>query len=148
MKHYGITSMLAGLGLSSGLAGAAIVTDGPQSSGTPAFVKTSRDARLYHKEPGSGKCRCGRTISANKWHCRACGLRMEAARALKLSPWNDAGWVEYEPEVHTSPCHWAPVDLSRGDGVTMGTCRQCRAVVVRINPKTQKQEIGLIEVAE
>lgn len=57
------------------------------------------------------------------------------------SPWSDAGWVESDVPVKLSSCCSVPVYMSRGDGVTIGSCAKCDRNVVRINPKTGKQEI-------
>jgi hypothetical protein len=59
----------------------------------------------------------------------------------KANPWSKVGWTEAEEPVKLSPCCGLKVFMSRGDGVTMGTCEKCDAVVVRINPITGKQEV-------
>lgn len=58
-----------------------------------------------------------------------------------ISPWNDFGWKPYEGPVFCKDHPNAKVYMSRGDGVTMGTCAECNACVVRLNPKTNEQEI-------
>ena len=59
----------------------------------------------------------------------------------KANPWAKVGWTEIDEPVLQSPCCGVRVSMSRGDGVSMGTCDKCDAVVVRINPTTGKQEI-------
>ena len=59
----------------------------------------------------------------------------------KVNPWTNIGWTESEKPVTESPCCGVSVFMSCGDGVTMGTCAKCDAVVVRINSTTGKQEI-------
>ncbi len=39
-----------------------------------------------------------------------------------------------------STCHNSPLDASRGDGVSIGWCRQCGTAIVRINPRTRVEE--------
>jgi hypothetical protein len=59
----------------------------------------------------------------------------------KANPWGKVGWIEMEEAINQSPCCGVSVFMSRGDGVTMGTCAKCDQVVVRINSKTGKQEV-------
>lgn len=40
----------------------------------------------------------------------------------------------------SSPCCGASIDASRGDGVWIGSCSACGANVIRINPRTGRQE--------
>ncbi len=58
------------------------------------------------------------------------------------SPWSDEGWFESDQEVKRSHCHDAKVFFSRGDGVSAGTCSVCHTTIVRVNPRTQKQEVS------
>ena len=59
----------------------------------------------------------------------------------KVSPWAKVGWIESDESMKQSPCCGVSVYMSRGDGVSMGTCAKCDQVVVRINPTTGKQEV-------
>lgn len=42
--------------------------------------------------------------------------------------------------MYQSPCHHIVMHMSRGDGVTIGICSLCGKNVIRINPRTQKEE--------
>ena len=59
----------------------------------------------------------------------------------RVNPWAKVGWIECNEEIRLSPCCGVGIFMSRGDGVTMGTCQKCDAVVVRINSKTGAQEV-------
>jgi len=39
-----------------------------------------------------------------------------------------------------SPCHNVKILVSRGDGVTLGSCSKCYEPVIRINPRTNLEE--------
>ncbi|HZT98983.1 MAG TPA: hypothetical protein VFA10_04950 [Ktedonobacteraceae bacterium] len=39
-----------------------------------------------------------------------------------------------------SPCHQAVIEASLGDGVLIGSCSACGTNVVRVSPRTGKQE--------
>ena len=39
-----------------------------------------------------------------------------------------------------SPCHQATISTSLGDGVLIGSCSVCDEPVVRVNPRTGRQE--------
>lgn len=39
-----------------------------------------------------------------------------------------------------SPCHDARINAARSDGVMVGSCDECGANVVRINPQTGVEE--------
>lgn len=60
-----------------------------------------------------------------------------------LVPWSDAGWVEQRRLVRHSPCCKDAVWSSLADGVVAGSCARCGEWVVRLNPKTRKQEVPL-----
>lgn len=57
------------------------------------------------------------------------------------STWSDEGWVESDAALRRSPCHQAKIFYARTDDVSMGTCAECHAAVVRINPATGNQEV-------
>lgn len=39
-----------------------------------------------------------------------------------------------------SPCCNVTIDMSRGDGITIGSCSNCDTSVCRVNPRTGQQE--------
>lgn len=70
MRDIGMLAMLAGLGLSAAPAL-------PERVSPQAPFQKSRWAKAA--ERGTGKCGCGKTISANKSKCYACATRTPEA---------------------------------------------------------------------
>jgi len=68
--------------------------------------------------------------------------RDEAAIVPNVNPWRDAEW-KAGGNVKLSPCHDASVVISHTEGVFIGTCLICHAIVFRINPKTNQPEVPL-----
>lgn len=58
-----------------------------------------------------------------------------------VTPWRDSGWTDHPETVSKSACHDATIYATRSDGVTAGCCSECFVWVVRINPRTLRQEI-------